>query len=41
MRRACRDLSVTNLEAGHSLPLERKTEVAQAIHSWLKTKDLS
>ena len=40
MRRACRDLSVTNLEAGHWLPLERKTESVQAIRSWLKTKTL-
>jgi pimeloyl-ACP methyl ester carboxylesterase len=40
MRRACRDLSVTNLAAGHWLPLERKTEVAYAIRSWLKTKRL-
>ena len=41
MRRACQDLSVTNLPAGHWLPLERKTEVVQAIRSWLKTKGLS
>jgi pimeloyl-ACP methyl ester carboxylesterase len=40
MRRACRALSVTNLEAGHWLPLERKTESVQAIRSWLKTKTL-
>jgi pimeloyl-ACP methyl ester carboxylesterase len=37
---ACRDLSVTNLEAGHWLPLECKTESVQAIRSWLKTKGL-
>ena len=37
---ACRDLSVTNLEAGHWLPLERKTESVEAIRLWLKTKGL-
>jgi pimeloyl-ACP methyl ester carboxylesterase len=41
MKRACRDLSVVNLPAGHWLPLERKIEVAEAIGSWLETKMLS
>jgi pimeloyl-ACP methyl ester carboxylesterase len=36
MRRVCQDLSVTSLQAGHWLPLERKTESIQAIRSWLK-----
>jgi pimeloyl-ACP methyl ester carboxylesterase len=40
MRSACGDLSVTNLPSGHWLPLERKTELVQAIRSWLKTKEL-
>jgi pimeloyl-ACP methyl ester carboxylesterase len=40
MRNACQDLSTTNLLSGHWLPLERKAEVIQAIHSWLKTKAL-
>ena len=40
MRRTCKDLSVTNLPAGHWLPLERKTELVQAILSWLKTRGL-
>jgi pimeloyl-ACP methyl ester carboxylesterase len=40
MRRACQDLSVTSLPAGHWLPLERKTEVVEAIRSWLKAKRL-
>jgi pimeloyl-ACP methyl ester carboxylesterase len=40
MRDACQDLSITNLPSGHWLPLERKAEVIQAIHSWLKTKRL-
>jgi pimeloyl-ACP methyl ester carboxylesterase len=40
MQRACEDLSVTNLLAGHWLPLERKTEVAHEIRTWLKTKML-
>lgn len=40
MSRACEDLFVANLEAGHWLPLERKTETIQAIRSWLETKGL-
>lgn len=40
MRRACHNLSVTNISAGHWLPLESKTEVFQAIQSWLRTKGL-
>ena len=40
MRLACQDLSVTNLQAGHWLPLERKTELTHAIRSWLKTREL-
>jgi pimeloyl-ACP methyl ester carboxylesterase len=38
MRNACQDLSVTNLAGGHWLPLERKTEIVEAIQTWLKTK---
>jgi pimeloyl-ACP methyl ester carboxylesterase len=37
MRRACQDLTVANLPSGHWLPLERKTEVIQAVRSWLET----
>jgi pimeloyl-ACP methyl ester carboxylesterase len=40
MSRACQDLSVTNLPAGHWLPLERKTEIVQAIRSWIKARGL-
>jgi hypothetical protein len=40
MRSSCKDLSVTNLPSGHWLPLESKTELIQAIRSWLKTKEL-
>jgi pimeloyl-ACP methyl ester carboxylesterase len=40
MRHTCQDLSVTSLRAGHWLPLERKTELIQAMRSWLKTKGL-
>jgi pimeloyl-ACP methyl ester carboxylesterase len=40
MRSTCQDLSVTNLASGHWLPLERKSELVQAIRSWLKTKEL-
>jgi pimeloyl-ACP methyl ester carboxylesterase len=40
MRCACEDLSVTNVPAGHWLPLECKTEVVEAIRSWLQAKGL-
>ena len=40
MRRACRDLSVTDQPAGHWLPLERKTELTEAIRLWVKSKAL-
>ncbi|CAG4921828.1 Epoxide hydrolase A [Paraburkholderia saeva] len=40
MRGACADLSITNLPAGHWLPLECKIELVQAIRSWLKTSGL-
>jgi pimeloyl-ACP methyl ester carboxylesterase len=40
MRLACEDLSVTNLPAGHWLPLECKTEVIEAIRSWLTATGL-
>jgi pimeloyl-ACP methyl ester carboxylesterase len=40
MRNTCPDLTVTSLPAGHWLPLEYKTELVQAIRSWLKTKKL-
>jgi pimeloyl-ACP methyl ester carboxylesterase len=35
MRRTSKNLSVTNLRAGHWLPLERKTELVQSIRSWV------
>jgi pimeloyl-ACP methyl ester carboxylesterase len=40
MHRACQDLSITSLEAGHWLPLECKADSVQAISSWVKTKAL-
>jgi pimeloyl-ACP methyl ester carboxylesterase len=40
MQRACGDLSVTSLPAGHWLPLESKSELVQAIRTWLATKRL-
>jgi pimeloyl-ACP methyl ester carboxylesterase len=40
MRDACSDLSMTNMLSGHWLPLERKTDVVEAIRSWIKTKAL-
>jgi pimeloyl-ACP methyl ester carboxylesterase len=38
MRRACGDLTVTALPAGHWLPLERKTELVNAMREWLKVR---
>jgi pimeloyl-ACP methyl ester carboxylesterase len=40
MRSSCKDLSVTNMPAGHWLPLESKSELVEAIRSWLRTKKL-
>jgi len=40
MRSTCHDLSVTSLQAGHWLPLERKIELVQSIRSWVSTKRL-
>jgi hypothetical protein len=40
MRNGCQGLSVANLPSGHWLPLKRKADVIQAIHSWLITKAL-
>jgi pimeloyl-ACP methyl ester carboxylesterase len=40
MRQTCHNLSVTNLQGAHWLPLERKPETVQAIRSWLKTQQL-
>lgn len=41
MKSACQDLTITNLPAGHWLPLERKGELTDAIRSWVSTKRLS
>jgi hypothetical protein len=40
LRSACQDLTMTSLPSGHWLPLERKTEVIEAMRSWFKTKAL-
>ncbi|GAB2573770.1 alpha/beta fold hydrolase [Microlunatus antarcticus] len=40
MRAACEDLTVTNLPAGHWLPLERPAEHVEAIRSWLERAGL-
>lgn len=40
MGRSCPDLSVAKLDAGHWLPLERKTESVDAIRAWLRAKGL-
>ena len=41
MRATCADLTVTDLSGAHWLPLERKTELVQAIRVWLQSKKLS
>ncbi len=40
MRAACADLTVTEVPAGHWLPLERKTEHVDVIRRWLRSKRL-
>lgn len=40
MRAACADLTVTNLPAGHWLPLERKAEHIAVIRTWLHDQHL-
>jgi pimeloyl-ACP methyl ester carboxylesterase len=40
MRQACMNLSVTSLASGHWLPLERKSELVDAIGSWIDVKRL-
>jgi pimeloyl-ACP methyl ester carboxylesterase len=40
MRRGCKDLSVVDMPAGHWLPLESKSELVEAIRSWLEIKNL-
>lgn len=40
MRVACKDLTVTNLLAGHWLPVERKAEHVDVIRAWLRDKNL-
>ena len=40
MRAACADLTVTSLAGAHWLPVERKTELVQAIREWLQNKNL-
>jgi pimeloyl-ACP methyl ester carboxylesterase len=40
MRAACADLTVTNVPAGHWLPLERKADHIEAIRTWLQSKGL-
>jgi pimeloyl-ACP methyl ester carboxylesterase len=40
MGRACQNLSLANLPAGHWLPLERKSEVVEALSSWLIAQEL-
>jgi pimeloyl-ACP methyl ester carboxylesterase len=41
MLAACSDLTVASVPAGHWLPLERKTELVDAIRTWLQTKSLT
>lgn len=40
MRKACLDLSVTTLGSGHWLPIERKSDLVDAIGSWVDAKRL-
>ena len=40
MRAACADLSVTSLRGAHWLPVERKAELVQAIHTWIQRRTL-
>ena len=40
MRAACADLTVTSLAGAHWLPVERKTELVEAIREWLRTRKL-
>jgi len=40
MRAACADLTVTTMPAGHWLPLECKAQHIEAIHAWLRSKNL-
>ncbi len=40
MRAACSDLTVMSMPAAHWLPLERKAELIQAMHTWLQSKKL-
>jgi pimeloyl-ACP methyl ester carboxylesterase len=41
MRHNCQDLSVTSLQCGHWLPLERKAESIESIRAWIRVKGLS
>lgn len=41
MRASCTDLTVTSLPGAHWLPLECKTELVQAIRTWLDAKSIS
>lgn len=41
MREKCSNLTVTNLQGGHWLPLERKAETVAALSSWLKAQSLA
>lgn len=40
MRRACSNLTVIDLPTGHWVPLERKGELTEGIHSWVKLNGL-
>ena len=40
MRAACADLSVTSVCGGHWLPVECKTELVEAISTWLQSREL-
>jgi pimeloyl-ACP methyl ester carboxylesterase len=41
MRASCGDLTVTNVQAGHWVPLEAKSDLVVAIQSWIDGKQLA
>jgi pimeloyl-ACP methyl ester carboxylesterase len=41
MRAACADLTVTDIEGAHWLPVECKHELVAAIRAWLRARDLA
>ncbi|MHA3701042.1 alpha/beta fold hydrolase [Jatrophihabitans sp. YIM 134969] len=40
MRAACADLTIVSVDAGHWLPLERATELTEALRAWVTSRGL-